>query len=73
MKDVMSRFLDAVASRCAYELRMAGEFGDNGKHADASEHLTRYDAMQDVLTLGQEMLGRELDCELKKIREGAKA
>lgn len=73
MKDVISSFLDAIASRCAHELRMATELGDKGRHADSHEHLVRYGATQDVLTLGQEMLGRELDRELKNIREGARA
>lgn len=73
MKDVMSRFLDAIASRCARELQIAGYLGDMCKHKDASEHLTRYAAMQDLYTLGQEMLGREIDREIKAIRKAAQA
>ena len=73
MTILFSKFLDAAAERAIKELKLAGELSDQCKHAAAHDHLVRYAAIQDVLTLGQEMLNRAVEAELKKIREGARS
>lgn len=73
MTAIFSKFLDAAAEQAIKELKLAGELSDKSKHAAAHDHLVRYSAIQDVLSLGQEMLNRAVNAELKKIREGAKA
>lgn len=73
MTILFSKFLDATAERAIKELKLAGELSDKSKHVAAHDHLVRYSAIQDVLTLGQQMLNRAVDAELKNIRKGARA
>lgn len=71
MTILFSMFLDTAAEYAIKELKLAGELSDKSKHVAAHDHLVRYSAIQDVLSLGQAMLNRAVDAELKKIREGA--
>lgn len=73
MTILFSKFLDAAAEHAIKELKLAGELSDQSKHASAHDHLMRYSAIQDVLSLGQDMLNRAVDAELKRIRKGARS
>ena len=73
MTILFSKFLDAAAEQAIKELKLAGNLSDQCKHTAAHDHLVRYSAIQDVLTLGQQMLNRAVDAELKKIKEGARS
>lgn len=73
MTILLSKFLDAAATLAIGELKLAGNLSDQSKHASAHDHLVRYAAIQDVLTLGQDMLNRAVEAEFKKIREGVRS
>ena len=73
MSDVMARFLDAIASKCADEHRQATELQDSHRHYDAHDHTCRAAALLDALTLGKEMQGREVEAEAKRVRDAREA